>query len=153
MGDYDQYLDHFPAGLKVNVGIPVPGGQIFNDWAIIHTIEEDLLEIQLSRDTLPAGVRLNLGTILDLRGTKNNNAYSCRAIIVSEGYQRTVLIRLIGEIVNDELREFYRIDAFLPIKYFLTDEKSEVQLKKNWIEKREARIAEERERKLNEKKQ
>lgn len=152
MADYDLYSQHFPAGMKVNVGIPVPGGNIFHDWAIIHHIDEDLLELQLSRDTLPDGVKLSLGAILDVRGGKEDSGYSCRAIIVSEGYQRTVLLRLIGEIVSDELREFYRIDAFLPIKYFLTSEASEVTLKKAWIVKREARIEVEKERKLHEKK-
>lgn len=152
MGDYDQYSQHFPAGMKVNVGIPIPGGNIFHDWAVIHYIEEDLLELQLSRDTLPAGVKLSLGAILDVRGGKEESGYSCRAIIVSEGYQRSILLRLIGEIVSDELREFYRIDAFLPIKYFITSEASEATLKKDWIAKREARLEAEKERKLHEKK-
>ncbi len=152
MSEYDKYIEHFPVGLKVNVGIPVPGGNVFHDWAIIHDINEDLVELQLSRDVLPAGVRLSMGAIIDIRAGKEDAAYSCRAIIVEEGYQRSVLLRLIGEIVSDELREFYRIDAFLPIKYFVTSETSENKLKKFCIEKRDERIAEEAERKLNEKK-
>lgn len=150
MGDYDQYIEHFPARMKVNVGIPVPGGSVFHDWAIILDIDEDLLELQLSRDVLPAGVRLLVGTILDIRGGKADDGYSCRGIIVSEGDRREVLLRLIGEIVTDELREFYRIDAFLPIKYFITQETSEYSLKLDWQAKREARAERERERRENE---
>ncbi len=150
MGDYDKYIEHFPAGMKVNVGIPVPGGSIFHDWAIILAIDEDLLELQLSRDVLPAGVRLLVGTILDIRGGKDDNAYCCRGIIVTEGDRREVLLRLIGEIVSDELREFYRIDAFLPIKYFITHRTSEYALKLDWQAKREARAKLERERRENE---
>ncbi|SJZ96374.1 hypothetical protein SAMN02745119_02149 [Trichlorobacter thiogenes] len=152
MSDFDQYLEHFPVGLKVNVGIPVPGGDTFHDWAIIHTIDEDLISLQLSRDTLPAGVKLKVGTILDIRAGNEIEGYSCRAIIVTEGYHREVLLRLIGEIVSSELREFYRIDAFLPIKYFISTEQSEVRLKVAWKEKREARITAEKERKQQEKK-
>lgn len=147
MSDFDQYLEHFPVGLKVNVGIPVPGGDTFHDWAIIHTIDEDLVSLQLSRDTLPAGVKLKVGTILDIRAGNEIEGYSCRSIIVTEGYQREVLLRLIGEIVSSELREFYRIDAFLPIKYFISTEQSEVRLRTVWKEKREARLAAEQERK------
>jgi hypothetical protein len=152
MSDFDQYLEHFPVGLKVNVGIPVPGGDTFHDWAIIHSIDEDLVSLQLSRDTLPAGVRLSVGTILDIRAGNEVSGYSCRAIIVTEGFRREVLLRLIGEIVSSELREFYRIDAFLPIKYFISSEQSEVKLKAAWKEKREARITAEKERKQQEKK-
>ncbi|MDD2499759.1 MAG: DUF5634 family protein [Geobacter sp.] len=152
MSDFDQYLEHFPVGLKVNVGIPVPGGDTFHDWAIIHTIDEDLISLQLSRDTLPAGVKLKVGTILDIRAGNEIEGYSCRAIIVTEGYHREVLLRLIGEIVSSELREFYRIDAFLPIKYFISTEQSEARLKAACKEKRDARIAAEKERKQQEKK-
>ncbi|QOX78810.1 DUF5634 family protein [Trichlorobacter lovleyi] len=152
MSDFDQYLEHFPVGLKVNVGIPVPGGDTFHDWAIIHSIDEDLVSLQLSRDTLPAGVKLLVGTILDIRTGNEVSGYSCRAIIVTEGFRREVLLRLIGEIVSSELREFYRIDAFLPIKYFISSEQSEVKLKVAWKEKREARLAAEMERRQQEKK-
>lgn len=149
MGEYDHYSQHFPVGMKVNVGIPVPGGSVFHDWAIINDIDEDLLELQLSRDVLPDGVLLSIGTILDIRGGKDNNGYSCRGIIVTEGWQREILLRLIGEIVSDELREFYRIDAFLPIKYFIASHTSENRLRQDWIAKREARAQAELERKQN----
>ena len=152
MGDYDHYIDHFPLGMKVKVGIPVPGGSVFHDWAIITFIEEDLVELQLSRDILPAGVRLLVGTILDIRGGKDENAYSCRGIIVTEGAKRLVLLRLIGEIVTDELREYYRIDAFLPIKYYITKQTSEFAMRQDWAAKREARAELEREHRLSEKK-
>ncbi|MDK9717953.1 MAG: DUF5634 family protein [Trichlorobacter sp.] len=152
MSDFDQYLEHFPVGLKVNVGIPIPGGDTFHDWAIIHAIDEDLVSLQLSRDTLPAGVKLKVGTILDIRAGNEIEGYSCRAIIVTEGYRREVLLRLIGEIVSSELREFYRIDAFLPIKYFISTEQSEVRLKVAWKEKRDARLAADQERKQQAKK-
>lgn len=147
MSDFDQYLDHFPVGLKITIGIPVPSGDTFQDWAIIHTIDEDLLSLQLSRDTLPDGVKIHVGTIVDIRAGNEESGYACRAIIVSEGYRREILLRLIGEIVTSELREFYRIDAFLPIKYFISTEQSEVKLKAAWKEKREVRIAAEKERK------
>lgn len=149
MGEYDHYSQHFPAGMKVNVGIPVPGGSVFHDWAIISDIDEDLLELQLSRDVLPDGVLLSIGTILDIRGGKDNNGYSCRGIIVTEGWQREILLRLIGEIVSDELREFYRIDAFLPIKYFISAHTSENSLRQDWIAKREARALAELEHRQN----
>jgi hypothetical protein len=152
MADFDQYYQHFPVGLKISVGIPVSGGKIFTDWAIINELDEDLLIIQLSRDVLPEGVKLNVGTIMDIRGGQEGNAYSCRAIIVTEGFAREIVLRLIGEIVSDELREFYRIDAFLPIKYFISTLQSEVKHKIEWNERRTARAVAEQEKRLKAKK-
>lgn len=132
MSDLEQYTRYFPVGIKVGVGIPLPNAEVFRDWAIIHNIDEDLVSLQLSRDVLPVSVKLQYGQILELRGGKEGAGYSCRAIIVSEGDSRELLLRLIGEIVSDELREYYRIDAFLPIKYYVSREQNIEVLHKQW---------------------
>lgn len=141
MNDFDHYANYFPAGMKVNVGIPLANVGVFRDWAIILEIDEDFVSLQLSRDQLPLNASLHVGQILDLRGGKDDSGYSCRAIIVAEGPAREILLRLIGEIVSDELREFYRIDAFLPIKYYLSSEQNVEILKQEWVERREQRQA------------
>jgi len=139
----DEYINYFPVGLKVGVGIPMHNAETFRDWAIIHDIEEDLVYLQLSRDQLPMDVSLHVGQILELRGGKEGSGYSCRAIIVSEDMDRNIILRLIGEIITDELREFYRIDAFLPVKYYLLDEQHISVLEKEWTNRRELRMADE----------
>lgn len=139
MSDLELYSRYFPIGKKVGVGIPLPNAEVFRDWAIIHKIDEDLVSLQLSRDELPLGVSLHYGQILELRGGSEGNGYCCRAIVVSEGDARELLLRLIGEIVSDELREFYRIDAFLPIKYFVSHEQNIDLLRKQWEERRARR--------------
>jgi len=122
--------------MKVGVGIPLANAGVFRDWAIIHEIEEDFVSLQLSRDQLPLNVSLHVGQILDLRGGKDDSGYSCRAIVVAESPGRQILLRLIGEIVSDELREFYRIDAFLPIKYYISTEQNMDTLKQEWTQRR-----------------
>jgi PilZN1 domain-containing protein len=139
MNDFENYANYFPVGMKVGVGIPLANAGVFHDWAIIHEIDEDFVSLQLSRDQLPLNVSLHVGQILDLRGGKDDSGYSCRAIIVAEGPAREILLRLIGEIVSDELREFYRIDAFLPIKYYISPGQNVDTLKQEWAQRREQR--------------
>lgn len=152
MSDFEQYQRYFPVGAKVSVAIPMADGNSFTDWAVVHKNDEDLVSLQLSRDTLPSGVRLSVGTILDVRTGNETSGNSCRAIIVVEGLRREILLRMIGEVVSSELREFYRIDAFLPIRYFICEEQNEKLIKEAWQTKREARIAAERAEKEHEKK-
>ncbi len=147
MSGMEEYSRYFPVGIKVGVGIPLPNADVFKDWAIIHEIDEDLVSLQLSRDVLPHDVSLHYGQILELRGGSTEKGYCCRAIIVSEGDARELLLRLIGEIVSDELREFYRIDAFLPIKYFVSHEQNIERLRTQWEERRARRRQHEIERK------
>lgn len=139
MNDIELYAQYFPVGKKIGVGIPLPDAEVFRDWAIIHEIDEDLVSLQLSRDVLPAGITLQYGQILELRGGSDESGYCCRAIVVSEGESRVLLLRLIGEIVSDELREFYRIDAFLPLKYYVCQEQNIDKLHKQWEERRNIR--------------
>jgi len=140
MSDFDQYARHFSAGMKVGVGIPLPNADIFRDWAVIRELDEDLVSLQLSRDALPEQVSLHIGQILEIRGGADNAGFCVRAIIVDEGSARELMLRLIGEVVSDELREFYRIDAFLPVTYYLTHEQRPDVLEKQWHGRRLDRL-------------
>lgn len=143
MSDMGNYASFFSAGMKVGVGIPLPNAETFVDWALIYEIDEDLVILRLSRDQLPAGVTLTVGQIMDLRGGKDDSAYSCRAIVVSEWRGNVIQLRLIGEVVTDELREFYRVDAFLPIKYVVSLEQDPDVLRVEWAERRRKRLDDE----------
>lgn len=140
----DQYASFFSAGMKIGVRIPMAADAgLFNDWARIHEVDEDLVVMQLSRDYFPEGVLLHVGQIIELKGGNTETGYSCRGIVVSEGEASNLLVRLTGEVVTDELREFYRIDVFLPIKYYVSPEQRPKELEKEWKARREQRLAEE----------
>lgn len=135
----EKYAANFAIDMRVGVRIPLPNAEIFSDWAVIQELDEDLVSLQLSRDQLPESLILEVGQILELRGGREGNAYSCRAIIVHESNVSNILLRLIGEIVSDELRQFYRIDAFLPIKYYIPREQHLETLQQEWEQRRQLR--------------
>lgn len=143
MSDFDQYTGSFAPAMKITVVIPMATVEVFRDNAIIHEIAEDLVSLQLSRDELPMGVAIHVGQVLEIRGGKDGSAYSCRGILVSEGDERRLLLRLIGDVVTDEMREFYRIDAFLPVKYYLSPEQNSDTLRKDWTTRSMKRKADE----------
>ncbi|GFE59713.1 PilZ-like domain-containing protein [Geobacter sp. AOG2] len=148
MSDAGHYTSRYFTGMKVEVGIPLPNTKVFRDWARINEIDEDLVSLQLSRDMLPAGVNLRVGQLLTIRSESDGQAHSCSAFIVSKGYEQDLLLRLTGEIVYDELREFYRIDAFLPIKFYALHDQNPANVKQQWEERRKQRREEERIREL-----
>lgn len=146
MSDARQYTSRYFSGMKVEVGIPLPNSQVFRDWAIINEIDEDLVSLQLSRDMLPDGVSLRVGQNLTITSESEGQIWSCRAYIVSKGYEQDLLLSLIGELVYEELREFYRIDAFLPIKFYTLHDQDSANVKKEWNDRRKQRQDEERAR-------
>ena len=93
MSDVEQYAKFFPAGTRVVVGIPMQNNELFRDWAIVVTLEKDLIELQLSRDVLPADVNMQTGKVLELRCGQEGKGYRCSGIFVSEGADNTIQLR------------------------------------------------------------
>lgn len=139
MSDSEQYARYFSAGMRVGVGIPLHNNELFRDWAIIHVLEEDLVELQLSRDVLPADVDLQTGKVLELRCGKDGKGYRCSGVFVSEGEAGNIHIKLTGDVNSNELREFYRIDAYLPFKIEVSKEHNLDAVLKEWRTRKQSR--------------
>ena len=118
--------------MKVEVEIPLPNTKTFRDWAIINEIDEDLVSLQLSRDILPEGVNLRVGQVLTITSQSGGDVYACRAFLVSKGLEQELLLRFTSETVANELREFYRVDAFLPIIFHILYDQNPANVKKLW---------------------
>ncbi len=132
MSTIEQHTGNYFIGMKVEVKIPLPNTKVFRDWAIINEIDEDLVSLQLSRDILPEGVNLRVGQVLTITGQSGGNTRTYRAFIVSKGYEQDLLLRFTSETIANELREFYRVDAFLPIKFHRLNDQNPVNVKQQW---------------------
>lgn len=117
MSNKEQYAQYFTDGLKISVGIPMENNEIFRDWALVSDLEDDILHLQLSRDELPATVHLIPGVILELRIGKEGKGYRCSGFFVAFYEAGKISVHLTGDVGTSELREFYRLDMFLPFRY------------------------------------
>jgi hypothetical protein len=146
MSDFEAYRSHFPPGMKIVAAIPLRSNELFRDDAVILEIEDDLVSLQLSRDVLPADISLQTGKTLELRGGKDGQGYRCSGNLVSEGEAGVIIVRLTGGINSAEQREYFRIDAFLPIKFYPARGQTLDRVVTEWRSRRERRIALEAER-------
>ena len=126
-------------GMKVEVDIPMPDKNIFRDWAIINEVDQDLVSLQLSRDILPFGVNLRVGQMLTIRNETDFKVFIRRAYIVSKSLNQDLLLRFTGEILFDKLREFFRIDAFLPIRFHKLHDQNPVNVRQLWEDRKRQR--------------
>lgn len=131
-GQNRAYHDFFSTGQRVGIGILVPDQGIFREWGGIERLDEDLLEVRLSRTQIPEGASLEIGSTIMVRTGKNGEGYSCTAIVVGEKIDGLLPVRLTGEVVNDNQREFYRLDVFLPLTYGRTPEASPAAARERW---------------------
>lgn len=135
----EHHTCRYVTGMKVAIEIPLPNTKVFRDWAIINEIDEDLVSLQLSRDTLPEGVTLRVGQVLSITSQSDGNTYACRAYLVSKGYEQDLLLRFTSETTANELREFYRVDAFLPIRFYILNDQNPANVKEQWETQRKLR--------------
>jgi len=147
MSNIKQYAEHFTEGLKISVGIPMENNEIFRDSALITGLEEDILHLQLSRDVLPAAVHLVPGVTLEFRLGKEGKGFRCGGFFVSSEEAGKINAHLTGDVGTSELREFYRIDMFLPYRYSVASTQNLDIVLSLWRSRRQQSLAEDAERK------
>ena len=140
------YAEFFTKGLKLTICIPMENSEMFRDWAIVETLEEDIVTLLMSRDELPSEVQLVDGLRFDLRFGKAGAGLRCGGFFAGKGAPGEIKVRLTGEVGTSELREFFRIDAFLPFRYQLSEEQNLDVLIGKWRKRKKKRLEEEAER-------
>ena len=148
MNKNEPCIEHYFSGMRVEVGIPMPDSKTFRDWAVIREISEDLLSLQLSRDILPVGLSLRVGQIITICFERDLQVHSSNAFILSRGYEQELLLRVGVGISGNELREFYRIDTFIPVKCQTLDDQDPANVKRLWETRQLQRQEDERAREL-----
>jgi len=143
MSDIEQYATYFTLGLKITVCIPMDNNELFRDWAIVEALEGNLLTLRMSRDELPVEVHLIAGTKLDLRLVKDKMGLRCSGSFDGEVGAGVIQVYLTGDVSTSELREFFRIDAFLPFRYQVTEEQNLDVLIGVWRKRKQIRLADE----------
>lgn len=116
--------------MRIQVEIPLPEEQPFRDDAEILSLYQDLLELRISRIILPKTAILEIGTPLYVRTGKKGAGFRCRGILLNYDSLSSLFIRLTGEILSSNDREYFRIDVYIPLKYRLYSDKDETEAKR-----------------------
>jgi hypothetical protein len=112
-----KYADFFSKGMRIEVELPLSNENQFRDDANIVFVHHDLMVLELSRETLPESVILETGTEIYLRTGKRGKGYRCGAILLNCDSLSRFHVRLTGEVLPFNEREFFRIDVFIPLSY------------------------------------
>jgi len=135
---YAGYREQLREGMRVEIGIPLSGGGVFRDWAIINESAEDELLVQISRDVLPANVRVEVGSLLDVSIWRQKDVYTCSGIVTERlGGARVLRIRLFGTFNLRERRQFFRISLNLRVRYALVRDGNRDDVERDWVRRKD----------------
>ena len=110
--------EYFHLGQRARVEMPLKGDRIFNDGAIVTAVGDGQIALRLSRDTLPDGVLLHSEAPLVVRVGDRGNGYSCRGVVLDESFGEDLRIGFIGQVMSEDLREYFRLSAEIPVTLF-----------------------------------
>ena len=130
------YSHYYQVGMRVGIDIPLANGQIFREWGIIIEMDQDYIQLRLSRDILPHEMQIEVGTIFLLVTGKEGSGLCCRAIVVAESSRRVVPLRLISEVLLYERRNFFRIATYLPMAWQSCNAMTGRETREKWEEAR-----------------
>ncbi|WP_026842322.1 PilZ-like domain-containing protein [Citrifermentans bremense] len=129
----EQYQAHFQEGGRVRIGVPLKGGGAFSEWGIVASLDDDLLQLYLSRDSLPEQARLELGRTLDLALDGKQGPLACRGVLVADhAAEHRLVLRLVEDVVPYEPREYFRQDVYLPLIYRRTLSQVAEEVRLRW---------------------
>jgi Family of unknown function (DUF5634) N-terminal domain len=127
---YSRYL---PCDEELVVNIAIADGKIYHQRCILNSISNDLADMGFTGDEVPEWAMVDIGTALELRGRTDRGSFGCRAVVVDRNIAGHYLIRLVGSVYFGELREFQRIDVYLPLKYAVNRESDLGRLTDSWL--------------------
>ena len=134
---YAGYREYLREGMRIEVGIPLSEGGVFRDWAIVSDSGGEELLVQISRDQLPANVRVDVGFILDVSLWVKKEVYTCSGIVTEKTGGRLLRIRLFGIFTLRERRQFFRIDLNLRLRYALLSSPDKRDVERDWEQRRD----------------
>ncbi len=135
--EFAEYARYFHYGLRVEIGIRMPNRDMFREWAVVQEYHDDLIEVELSRDQLPAGVKFEVGTILDVGVWIKEQVYTCNAIVVEKKGTVALIIRLLSAVILKERREFFRLGANLRMRYSVPEGATHGEIRTEWHKRME----------------
>jgi hypothetical protein len=142
MDDRTVYSRYLVCDEELVVNIAIADGKIYHQRCILNSISNDLADMGFTGDEVPEWMMVDIGTSLELRGRAERGSFGCRAVVVDRNIAGHYLVRLIGSVYFGELREFQRIDVYLPLKYAVNREREMGNLTDNWLtRKREQKRA------------
>ncbi|GFO54763.1 pilus protein PilZ [Geomonas sp. Red276] len=131
-----EFEDYFQPGTRVRIWVPLADGRSFQEWGRVRSLDDDLVEVELSRDLLPQLVTLQPGRSAQVGIFDNPQGLGCRGNIDGWSPSQGLMLRLFGAMAPFEPREFFRQDVSLPIDYRIPPTQVVEEVMEHWRQSR-----------------
>ena len=112
------YKDYFHAGQKARVEVSLSGDAVFNDGAVVTSVNDSHISLRLSRDKLPEGVLLRPEAPLVVRVGVSGNSYRCKGVVLDDLVESDLRVAFVDRVTPEDQREYFRLPTEIPVILF-----------------------------------
>ena len=110
------YPELFPTEQRVRVDSFFVGSRTVHEWGTVVSLDGSQLTVQVDFAESGDATFSSANRHISVRTGLKNQAYLCRAEVLAFS-EELLILNLTGEIVADELREYFRLDTSLPLSF------------------------------------
>ncbi|MBT0664325.1 hypothetical protein KI809_08425 [Geobacter pelophilus] len=129
--EYEQY---FLPQQAIRVALIAESHTLPEQSGTVSALSGDLIKVFLDSQLPIADHRDTAEYLLELRSVHLGSAFRCRALLVSDASELIVQLRLVGNVIFEELREYFRIDTYIPLRYIPMPDRDEKTILRQWME-------------------
>lgn len=137
MAENSLYSNQFSPDQQVNVTLRLKNKKLFESNAVVTAIEKDLLSMELIGSGLPADTEIEAGVEVNITFWTGWAHYRCSGTLENRGDGKHLCTRLFGEIIEEQRRDYFRLDLFVPVAYEIPSDQRLTAVEVQWAAARE----------------
>lgn len=116
--DQNETLNHiYYRGQQATITLQMPDRVVRLEPAMIYSVVKDVLWVLLSPSLIPLDIEMDQGTSLEVRVGYGGQGFCCEATIESYSSSGILELNISSPIASNELRDYYRLDTFIPLAF------------------------------------
>lgn len=133
----NDYTYHFKEQQQTKVSAKLADHGSLDLSGMIRFIEGDRLTLELIGFEPVEKLILEPGTDLSITSWNGSSLCRCSGVLLQKIYSRRVFLRLTGEVIEKQAREYFRLDVSIPLSYTIPDKQLIPDLQEKWAATRE----------------
>lgn len=137
MAENPLYSNQFSPDQQVNVILRLKNKKFLESNAVVTAIENNLLSMELIGTGVPADTEMEAGVEVNITFWTGWAHYRCGGTLEITGDSKHLCTRLFGEIVEEQRRDYFRLDLFVPVAYEIPSDQHLPAVEAQWAAARE----------------
>lgn len=137
-----KYKKYFRIEDQVKMLIRLNDKNFIDNYAEISEIKDARVWLEVLGDGVPVHELADkIGTDVSLSGSSGWGLCRCNALLEEVTSNKEICVRLVGEVDEQQRREYFRLDVEVPVIYTLPTENHKIAVTEQWLSRRKQHLS------------